>query len=57
MPPGRLVSRGAAVALRRRRHEPLVSVKTWQRVQELLTQKSTSGEEVRKHHHYLKGTA
>lgn len=39
------------------KHEPLVSVKTWARVQELLAQKSNSGEKVRKHHHYLKGTA
>jgi site-specific DNA recombinase len=38
------------------RHEPLVSVKIWARVQELLAQKSNSGEKVRKHHHYLKGT-
>ena len=38
------------------RHQPLVSAKTWQRVQELLDQKGTSGEKQRIHHHYLKGT-
>jgi len=38
------------------RHEPLVPVKTWARVQELLPQKSNSGENVRKHDHYLKST-
>ena len=33
-----------------------MSVNTWARVQKLLAQKGNSGEKVRKHHHYLKGT-
>ena len=37
-------------------HEPLVTEETWDRVQELLELKGRSGEKVRKHHHYLKGT-
>jgi site-specific DNA recombinase len=37
-------------------HEPLITVKTWDRVQELLETRGRSGEKVRQHHHYLKGT-
>ena len=37
-------------------HEPLVSEQTWDRVQEVLELKGRSGEKVRKHHHFLKGT-
>ncbi len=38
------------------KHEPLVSETTWDKVQEVLSQKSLSGEKRRTHHHYLKGT-
>ena len=37
-------------------HEALVSEQTWDRVQEVLELKGRSGEKVRKHHHFLKGT-
>jgi site-specific DNA recombinase len=38
------------------RHEPLVSVQTWQRVQEILAAHSQAGDRPRIHNHYLKGT-
>ena len=38
------------------RHEPLVSVETWNRVQEVLDAKSVAGEHDRKHRHYLRGS-
>jgi site-specific DNA recombinase len=38
------------------RHEPLVSPEIWDRVQHVLTSQSNSGERVREHPHYLKGT-
>lgn len=37
-------------------HEPLITVKTWERVQDLLETRGRSGEKVRRHHNYLKGT-
>ena len=38
------------------RHEPLVSVETWNRVQEVLAAKNYAGEKQRVHPHYLKGS-
>lgn len=38
------------------RHEPLVSVETWNKVQETLTAQNQQGEKTREHPHYLKGT-
>jgi site-specific DNA recombinase len=38
------------------RHEPLVSVSVFERVQEILTEKRISGERDRVHSHYLKGS-
>jgi len=38
------------------RHEPLVSVETWNRVQEVLATKNYAGEKQRIHPHYLKGS-
>ncbi len=38
------------------RHEPLIDVETFERVQLLLDQKRVSGERPQKHHHYLKGS-
>ena len=37
-------------------HEPLVSESTWDNVQDALETRGRSGEKVRKHPHYLKGT-
>ena len=37
-------------------HEPLVSESTWDSVQDALETRGRSGEKVRKHPHYLKGT-
>lgn len=37
-------------------HEPLVSVATWERLQEQLDARGRAGEKVRTHDHYLKGT-
>jgi site-specific DNA recombinase len=36
-------------------HEPLVSQETWQRVQEVLSEKNETRTKLRKHPHYLKG--
>ena len=38
------------------KHEPLVSVELWLRVQDVLTAHHLAGEKERKHTHYLKGT-
>ncbi len=38
------------------KHDPLVDIQTWQRVQELLTAKNLAGEIHREHPHYLKGS-
>ncbi len=38
------------------KHEPLVSRKTWDEVQKLLTAKHLTGEKDREHPHYLKGS-
>ncbi len=38
------------------RHDPLVSVETWQRLQDVLKAHYTAGEGERQHNHYLKGT-
>jgi DNA invertase Pin-like site-specific DNA recombinase len=38
------------------RHEPLVDLETWDRVQMLLTAAHVSGERPQKHEHYLRGT-
>jgi site-specific DNA recombinase len=37
------------------RHDPLVSKATWQRVQDVLAEKSETRQKLRKHPHYLKG--
>jgi site-specific DNA recombinase len=37
-------------------HEPLVSIETWDRVQELLSEHDRTGLKQREHHHYLKGS-
>ncbi len=38
------------------RHEPLVSVETWDRVQQVLDSQNCAGEKHRDHPHYLKGS-
>lgn len=38
------------------RHEAIVSEKTWQKVQDVLSAKDRSGEKTREHPHYLKGS-
>lgn len=38
------------------RHEPLVSVETWLRVQDVLSAHNLAGEKERKHQHFLKGS-
>ena len=38
------------------KHEPLVSERTWDRVQQVLASKNQAGERQRVHHHYLKGS-
>jgi site-specific DNA recombinase len=38
------------------KHEPLVKVETWLRVQDVLSTHQTAGEKERKHQHYLKGS-
>jgi site-specific DNA recombinase len=37
-------------------HEPLITVETWLRIQDVLAAHNLSGEKDRKHPHYLKGT-
>ncbi len=37
-------------------HQPLVDAETWERVQQLLDSRRTSGERSWRHHHYLRGS-
>ena len=37
-------------------HEPLVSVETWNRVQQVLSAANTAGDKHKQHYHYLKGS-